>query len=286
MEEKRVLKITHFTDPLCFWCYAMEPDMRKVRVLLGEQVDYHIVMGVLVSDAREFMGFDALAQARFEQLRDTMATQFLASASTIGMPISVDHMRTCSPESFVSLPLSVAYCAMRLIDEPTAEAFLRRMRECIYAEDGDLSTPESLLKLASEFPIDIDEFQQHLDDGSAVQELQHDLWSCQAYNVFAFPMVLMRYGDDRIALNGYHDFGRLRQAIAQLTGGDIILPEAEYSERALESYVDRFGKVAAREVQVMFSLDDVQLSNAMMDLVGTGRYQTASAGTSYFVMSK
>ena len=50
--------------------------------------------------------------------------------------------------------------------------------------------------------------------------------------------------------------------------------------------MNRFGKVAAREIQIMFSLDDSQLANAMMDLVGTGRYKTETCGTSYFVLPK
>ena len=32
------------------------------------------------------------------------------------------------------------------------------------------------------------------------------------------------------------------------------------------------------------SLDDMQLANAMMDLVSTGRYKTLSCGTSYFAV--
>jgi len=280
------LEITHFTDPMCFWCYAMEPHIRKLRVLLDDQLDYRIVMGVLVSDTRELVGFDGLAQARFEQLRDGMAQRIMASAHAIGMPVSVQNMLRCGPESFVSLPLSVAYCAMRLIDEAVAERFLRRMRECVYAEDRDLSTPERLLSLVAEFPVDIDVFQEHLDDGTATQALQHDLQLCQAYSVFAFPTLLLVYGEQRIAMNGFYDFAALRQSIAQLTEGDIILPEAEYSTHALASYVDRFEKVAAREIEVMFSLDDAQLGNAMVDLIGTGRYKKVDCGTSYFVMPK
>ena len=73
MKEKK-LKITHFTDPKCFWCYAMEPEMRKIRVLAGDQLEYSIIMGVLVSDVREVIGYDALAMARFEQMRTHLAS--------------------------------------------------------------------------------------------------------------------------------------------------------------------------------------------------------------------
>lgn len=284
MEKK--LEITHFTDPLCFWCYAMEPEMRKIRVLMDEKLDYRIVMGVLVSDVHEIIGFDSLSQARFEQLRDGMAQHIMASASVIGMPFSVEGLMRSEPENFVSLPLSVAYCAMRLIDEAIAEAFLRRMRECVYAEDHALLTADDLVELAGEFPIDTAVFRENMENGAAVQALQKDLQLCQAYSVFAFPTLLISFGDHRMAMNGFYDFTALKQAILRLTDGEIDLPEAEYSIHALTAFVDRFGKVAAREIQTMFSLNDAQLANAMMDLFATGRYQKEACGTSYFVMPK
>ncbi len=284
MEKK--LTITHFTDPLCFWCYAMEPEMRKIRVLLDDQLDYRIVMGVLSSDVREIVGYDSLAQARFELIRNQMADRILAAAKTIGMPISVDYLLTCRPEEFVSLPLSMAYCAMWLIDEGVAEAYLRRMRECVYAEGRGLPDMDSLVELAGEFPVDVEKFRDNLENGAAVPVLQHGISECRAYSVFAFPTLLLQYGEERYAMNGYYDYTALKQAIAQLTHGDITLTDAEYSTHALEAYVDRFHKAAAREVQTMFSLNDSQLANAMMDLVSTGRYKTESCGTSYFVMAK
>ena len=284
MDEK--LTITHFTDPKCFWCYAMEPEMRKIRVLLDDQLDYRIVMGVLSSDVREFTGYDALASARFEQLRNDMAQRILASSKTIGMPVSVESLLTCTPEEFVSLPLSLAFCAMRLIDETTAEAYLRRMRECVYAEDRRLPDVDSLVELAGEFPIDTELFRRNLESGAAIPVLQKDLQECQAINVFAFPTLLIEYNGHRVAMNGFYDFAALKQAIAQISGGDISLTDAEYSLGALVSFIDRFGKVAAREIQTMFSLDEVQLTNALVDLFGTGRYRKVDCGTSFFVMPK
>ena len=100
----------------------------------------------------------------------------------------------------------------------------------------------------------------------------------------AFPTLLLQYGENRISIHGYHSFEELKEAITFVTGGNITLSDAEYSIGALETYVDRFGKVAAREIQTMFSLDDMQLANAMMDLVSTGRYKTLSCGTSYFAV--
>lgn len=284
MEKKLI--ITHFTDPLCFWCYAMEPEIRKIRVLLDDQLDYRIVMGVLSADVRDIIGFDAEAELRYELRRSQIAEHLMKAAETIGMPFSIKRLATRSPEEFVSLPASLAYCAMRLIDESIAESYLRRMRECIYAEGRRLSDPEDFVELAGEFPIDVERFRENYMDGAAVPVLQEGIDECWAHNVAVFPTLRLQYGDKADEIRGFCDYDALKQGIAQLTGGDISLTDAEYSIHALESYVNRFGKVAAREIQTMFSLNEDQLANAMMDLVGTGHYKTQNCETSYFVIPK
>lgn len=284
MEKK--LEIAHFTDPLCFWCYAMEPEMRKIRVLLDDQLEYRIVMGVLSSNIREIIGDGEDSMFRYEFYRAMLANHFRDVAPKVGMPLSLDNMLAHGPEDLVSLPLSLAYCAMLMTDERFAEAYLRRMRECVFAEGKSLSSVEDQVQLASEFPIDVDQFRRNLEGDEVAGILQQGVDECLIYGIAAFPTLIMQWGDKRIAVQGYHTFEELKQAIARVTEGDIVLSDAEFSTHAVENYVDRFGKAAAREIQTMFSLDDAQLANVMMDLVSTGRYKTQSCGTSYFAMPK
>ena len=96
MEKK--LEIAHFTDPLCFWCYAMEPEMRKVRVLLDDQLDYRIVMGVLSSSIHEIIGDGVDADLRFEFYRAMLSNYIRQAAEAVGMPVTVDNMMECNPE--------------------------------------------------------------------------------------------------------------------------------------------------------------------------------------------
>lgn len=282
MEKK--LEISHFTDPLCFWCYAMEPETRKIRVLLEDQLEYRIVMGVLSADVRDIIGYDEDAAVRYELYRATMANYFRDVGLKVGMPLSLDNMLARGPEDLVSLPLSLAYCAMRMIDEDIAEAYLRRMRECVYAEGRSLSSAEKQVELAREFPIDAEQFRKNLESTEAADILQQGVDKCRLFGIAAFPTLIMHWGEKHLAVQGYYDFDALKQAINQVTDGEINLSDAEFSTHALEAYVDRFGKVAAREIQTMFSLNESQLANAMMDLVSTGRYKTQSCGSSYFVM--
>ena len=280
------LKIAHFTDPLCFWCYAMEPEIRKVRMLLGDRLDYRIVMGVLSADVHELTGFDDWSEMRYSFFRIELADHLAKAAKQVGMPFCIDYLETGSPEEFVSLPLSKAYCAMRIIDEGIAEAYLRRMRECVYAEGRSLGSSEKLVELAREFPVDAERFQALLESDEAGDALLEGVNECRAYNVTGFPTLLMEYGESKVIISGYCDYSQLRRAISLATGGDVDPGDADYTLEALEAYMERYGKAAAREIKVMFSLDDDQLDDAVMDLVGTGRYTTQSCQTSYFAVPK
>ena len=286
MRMDKKLKISHFTDPLCFWCYAMEPEMRKIRVLLDDQLEYRIVMGVLSSDVHEIIGDDEDSELRYEIYRAMLANHFRDVAPRVGMPLSLDNMLAHGPEDLVSLPLSLAYCAMRMIDEDIAEAYLRRMRECVFAEGRSLATVDEQVALASEFPIDPEQFRRNLEGEEVADVLQQGVDECKMYGIAAFPTLIFQWGEKRMAAQGYLTYEEMKRAIAQATEGDITLSDAEFSTHAVEAYVNRFGKAAAREIQTMFSLNDAQLANVMMDLVGTGRYKTQSCGTSYFAMPK
>lgn len=286
MSDEKKLKISHFTDPLCFWCYALEPEIRKIRALLADRLDYRIVMGVLSSDVHEFVGSDDWSDLRYEFFRIQMTDHLTEAASRVGMPFSPHYLQTCRPEELVSLPLSRAYCAMKMIDEQIAEGYLRRMRECVFAEGRSLGSVDELTELASEFPVDIDRFRSNLTTAAVEPILERGIIECRMFGVSAFPTLLMEYGDKRLMVQGYRSYAELRQAVLRASDGAIEIGDAEYTIDALERYVDRFGKAAAREIQTMFSLDEAGLADAMMDLVGTGRYKTQSCGNSYFAMPK
>ena len=105
---------------------------------------------MLSSSIHEIIGDGVDADLRFEFYRAMLSNYIRQAAEAVGMPITVDNMMECNPEELISLPLSLAYCAMKMIDEGIAEAYLRRMRECIFAEGRSLATIDDQVELASE----------------------------------------------------------------------------------------------------------------------------------------
>ncbi|HET7361869.1 MAG TPA: DsbA family protein, partial [Salinimicrobium sp.] len=47
-------EVAYYTDPLCCWSWAMEPQLRKLRYLLKGDLDLRYVMGGLLKDWEHF----------------------------------------------------------------------------------------------------------------------------------------------------------------------------------------------------------------------------------------
>lgn len=48
------LTITCYTDPVCTWCWGMEPILRKIELHYGRQIKFEHIMGGLVQDINHF----------------------------------------------------------------------------------------------------------------------------------------------------------------------------------------------------------------------------------------
>ncbi|WP_310603389.1 DsbA family protein [Anaerosporobacter sp.] len=283
METK--LTITQYTDPICIWCYALDPALRKIEFLIPEQVKFRSVLGLLVGDAKEIIGDDSLSGVRFAQLKTEMKGHFKEAADRGGIPISIKHMDVIRPEDVTSLPACRAVASMKLLDEHIANRYLRRIREGFHSDGLNTSDENVLRELAKEFPIDQQKFLENLKNGMAHESLEMDIAICRKSGVRAFPTMKLEYGEKSRTIQGYVDYDTLKKAIENLTDGEIRLHEREFSLEALSEYVTYFKRVAAIEIQTAFSLDGKALDSAVKQLLESGLFQMKECGESYFVYS-
>ncbi len=53
-ENVKPLFVEYYTDPLCSWCWAFEPQWRRFRYKYADQVCWHYRMGGLLADWRSY----------------------------------------------------------------------------------------------------------------------------------------------------------------------------------------------------------------------------------------
>ena len=86
------LKITQFTDPMCIWCYGLDPALRKLQYHEGDRIEFKNILGLLVSDVKNIIGDDEYSDARYEQLKNQMIHHFIDAGKRSGIPVSTKHM--------------------------------------------------------------------------------------------------------------------------------------------------------------------------------------------------
>lgn len=280
------LKIIQYTDPMCVWCLALEPALRKIEFLASGQAEFHNVLGLLVGNVQEIIGNDKFSSMRFTKLKKEMVDHFKDAANKSGMPISTEHMKTVQPDDVTSVPMSMAFEAMKLIDESIANRYLRRLREAFHSEDRTVSKYETLIELASEFDIDVKQFKNHLTDGTAEEALKKDIQECHASGIRAFPTMLLQYGEQKRIIRGFVEYGTLKKEIERLTDGEIQLTEQKMTMDTLTEFISMFQKVATREIQVAFSLSDQELIDTVQNLQDSGLFEKLDRGSGYFIQAK
>jgi len=283
---KNKLRIIQYTDPICIWCLALEPALRKIEFLAPEQVEFHNVLGLLVGNVEQIIGNDKFSAMRFTNLKKQMIDHFNDATLKSGMPISTEHMNTVLPEDVTSVPASTAFQAMKLIDEHTANRYMRRIREAFHSDDISVSNFDALIELASEFEIDIEEFKNNLTNGAAEEALNRDISQCHAAGIRAFPTVLLEYGDRKKIIRGFVEYSSLKMEIERLTNGEVQLKEKKMTMELLTEYISKFKRVAAREIQVAFSLSDKELQDTVQELLDSNLFEKLERGSGYFIQGR
>lgn len=279
----RKLILTQYTDPMCSWCYGTEPALKKLSFLMGDQIEIHYVLGLMLPDPAQVLGTGESAEIRLAQVKAHLNQEFHSVEERTGMPFSMKHLSEMQVSDFTTLPMSLAYEAVKLIDEDKANLLLTHMREATHADDRMTGRFEVLLEMVREQGIDTAEYQKHLEDGSAKQALEEDIAKCQRIGVSGFPTIMLEYGGKQGVISGYQTYDRLLAAVRQISNGTVEVKEKEASLETVCAFISQFERVAKNELKLAFNLEEDSLSEIVEKLTASGAYVRENRGDSYFV---
>jgi len=194
--------LTQYTDPMCTWCWGSEPIMRRLRTVLGDQIQIRYVMGGLVEDFDEF--YDA---ANDIATPADVAPHWEEASRQHGMPVDTTIFETDPAQS--TYPASEAFTAARQQDTGLAHRYLRRLREAYTTQARNVNHRAVQVELADEVGLDVDDFTTALDDGTARKAFEADLARTREAGVRSFPTygITGPVGERRAA--GFQTFDQL-----------------------------------------------------------------------------
>lgn len=287
MIERRKAKVdlVQYTDPYCTWCWGSEPFLRKIMETYGGQVSVRYRMGGMFKDTTRY--HDGLHESGVERWMRQMADHWVDASNLHGMPVNTKMVTNLGDIKFSTVPPSLAYKAAEMQDKELARKFLRRMREAAVIESKPIHRRVVLIRLAEEVGLDGETLLEAMEDGTAEDAFFKDLREAWAINVKGFPTFHLRNrkGEEAI-LRGYRRWNSFQSALEKLGGGNLKPRTLGPDQESILKFIRKYGRVAFREISVVFDLSPEATSDALEKLRAQRAVKKVKAGNGYFYAAR
>lgn len=204
-EQNKPVKIIYFTDPICSSCWGIEPQLRKLKLEYGNDIEIEYRMGGLLPDWSYNSGGISKPS--------DVAHHWDEVSKYYDMPIDGDVWLEDPLSS--SYPPSIAFKAAQLQDEKKAVNFLRKIREMVFLEKKNITKWEYLSNAAGE--VGLDTVQLKNDYESKAKDLfRNDLELAKQLGVRGFPTLFFTDSlNNRQIVYGFKPYQAFEDAVVK-----------------------------------------------------------------------
>lgn len=179
-QQKKLIKVIYFTDPICSSCWGIEPQLRKLKLEYGKYLEIEYRMGGLLPD----WSYNAGGISK----PSDVAHHWDEVSAYYDMPIDGDVWLENPLAS--SYPPSIAFKAAQIQDESKAYQLMRRMREMVFLEKKNIAEWEQIKLAAIEVGLDVQKLEVDFS-GNARELFKEDLQLAKKMGVRGFPTLLL-----------------------------------------------------------------------------------------------
>jgi putative protein-disulfide isomerase len=249
-QEADRLVIEYYTDPLCCWSWAFEPQWRRLRYEYKGKVQWHYHMGGLLPGWGNFS--DPLYSVNRPQ---QMGPVWMEAAQLSGQPMH-DRIWVDDPPAS-SYPACIAVKCAALQSAEAEEAYLRRLREFVMLQGKNIAKEDVLFEVAKDLAahqpqlLNAAQFEADYQQGKGQQAFREDLQKVRFGNITRFPaLVLKKQGQRSIIIVGFRPYNVLLEALQQIA--PELTPVQQLS--SADAYARYWGGVTEQEKAVACSV--------------------------------
>ena len=241
-KQEDLLEVIYYTDPLCCWSWAFEPQWRRLVYELKDKLNYRYCMGGLIPTWKNYN--DSINSVT-RPLQ--MGPVWMHAKELSGMPVEHNIWMRDPPSS--SYPACIAVKAAGLQSKEAEENLLRLLREAVMIDGANIAKQEVIFSVAEKLAnidqeFDAETFQEDFKGDNAVESFRKDLQEVQMKNISRFPTLIIKNQNNKaILVSGYRPYSFLIKAIKQL--GDI----SELETINTEDYKQYWPSLTHRELQ-------------------------------------
>ncbi len=267
--KEQAVKIIYFTDPICSSCWAIEPQLRKLKLEYGHLLEIDYRMGGLLPDWSYNSG-------GISGPKD-VAKHWDEVSLHYDMPIDGDVWLEDPMNS--SYPPSIAFKAAQIQDKQKAIDFMRKLRELLFLEKKNIEKWENVEKAALFVGLDTKQLKNDIEN-TAPALFQADLQLAKEMGVRGFPSIFVTNGKETEFIYGSRPYPVFEGAVLKL------FPTAEKKVYAKdwESLFTKFKSLTAKEYSVLSEQERKASEEILQKLVQEKKLRiiTTKNGNLYF----
>lgn len=200
------IKLVYFTDPICSFCWGIEPQLKRLKLEYGDSIEVEYRMGGLLKD----WSYNAGGISK----PSDVAHHWDEVSGYVQMPIDGDVWLEDPLAS--SYPPSIAFKAAQVQGEEKALTFLRRMREMVFLEKTNIAKWENISQAAVDVGLDTSRLKTDYET-TARTRFEEDLKLSQQMGVRGFPtLVFLDTAGKRQVAYGARSYDDMEKSIQKL----------------------------------------------------------------------
>lgn len=227
------VKVIYFTDPICSSCWGIEPQLRKLKLEYGNNLEFEYRMGGLLPDWNYNSGGISGPS--------DVAKHWDEASAHYDMPIDGDVWLEDPLNS--SFPPSIAFKAAQMQDKEKAVLYLRALREMLFLEKKNIAKWENMESAAQEVGLDVVQLKTDYE-GQAKTLFEEDLKLAKELGVRGFPTIFFvdNAGNKEIVY-GSRPYAFYEMAVLKLNNSAA---KSEYS-KDWETLFSKYSSLTAKE---------------------------------------
>ena len=204
------VKIFYYTDPLCCWSWAFEPQWRRLCYEFRNHIEWQYCMGGLISNWNNYN--DSLNSVS-RPLQ--MGPVWMQAHHVSGMPMQDRIWMSDPPQS--SYPACVAVKCAALQSKVAEEKYLRYAREAVMLKGKNIARQHILFEIAEQLTDDVkfnaQQFRKDYTTGAGIEAFKRDLQQAQYKNINRFPTLIISNNKSGVVITGYRSYNSLVDAL-------------------------------------------------------------------------
>ncbi|MFQ5553365.1 MAG: methyltransferase domain-containing protein, partial [Thermoplasmata archaeon] len=262
------IRIVHFADPWCWWSWGLEPVLRRLKEVYGDNLEVVYRMGGVFDDIDDW-------RSQYGVDEESTVTWVQESVEFTGNPVEADYYRKAGCTT--TYPSCLAFKAAERQDPHKAERYFRRQMEAFQVEARP-ATEGELIRLAQEVGLDGKQLLQDMYAPAMKEAFLRDLEAMRSEKV-NFLSLLIEADGQRIVKGEVFTAGPFEEEIDRMVPGlpkrapaDIL----EYVEK-VEGHL-----LSAREIAEVFRISDEDAQVRLDRLADAGFLEPQSFGFAPF----